>query len=258
MVYHTLTRAQIDNQKILDAAATAEKLRELAPEWYFTHETISLLAWHRNDWPTMEASARTALALDPESGTAMYYLAMAQLNQKRRSEAIESLYEAARLDPRNQQVRRELHRVVEEHTSGGLLFLSAMLGALVVAPICARLFPSFSPLLMTGGTILLIVGSLLGAVVIQKRRLRRLAAPVTQFFEQERRRESDRVGRMLMWMFGWGLSIVGTILGVAFWSRASASGQAVPWYLPVFTLASVAGIGISFVAMIRSDNRGKG
>jgi tetratricopeptide (TPR) repeat protein len=253
VVYHTLTRAQIDNGKISEASKTAERLCELAPEWYFTHETVSLIAWHRNDWPTMETSARTALALDPESGTAMHYLAVAQLNQKRRAEAIESLYEAARLDPRNQQVRRELRRVVEEHTTNGLIFLAAILVSLTVLPVGARFLPSVSPLAMTGVAALLILGSVLAMIIMQRRSLRRLAPAVTQFFEQERRRENERLARTLAWVLGWGSSIVGTLLALAFWGQTHQAHKPVPWYLPVLTITGAAVVCVTLVGMIRAD-----
>ncbi len=86
----------------LDRPGEAEKAfeRSLALEDNAeAHSNLARLRRGRNDWPASEAAARSALALEPESGAAWHSLTLALLGQSRYEEATAAAVHAMPLIP---------------------------------------------------------------------------------------------------------------------------------------------------------------
>lgn len=108
---HTLGTCQLYAGQLRQAAATAERLRSLAPEWPLSHQLLTLVALRRKRNDAME-HARRAVEQDPLSAYNWNNLGAAYVRQSRRVEAAKTFVHALELDPTNEVAQRNLKGLV--------------------------------------------------------------------------------------------------------------------------------------------------
>lgn len=172
---HQLARAEWSAGKRREAEATAERLREMAPGWASTHELLGQMALQRRRWRECEEHYRRALALDPRSWLALNNLAVALQRQGREKEALELFEAAARADPENQLVHRNLKGAIDRTLSD--VGLSRLPRAVLVA--VAVILPGFG--------LLIVLLRLIGRLVVHPVRRRQLSPQLATFYRYYRR-----------------------------------------------------------------------
>lgn len=191
-----LGHAQLESGYAVASRRTAGRMRRLAPDEYLTHELLIRIAYHQDRWPDVEKHCRDALAIDPNSYTALCYLAEALDNLSpgdvssqpgRLPEAIDCLDRAIRIDPVDAEARDHLDRVLANYLltlavvrpGGSALFLLTV-GSLGVHFLpTSRIFCEF--VCVFGG---LRLGRVLRTMRTSRRRFRALSASTQQFWRQ--------------------------------------------------------------------------
>src|SRR5262249_29943640 len=128
---HTLAIAELGAGQRTAALTTAERLRQAAPDWAFSHELLGLIMLRRGKWKEAELFYRHALTLNPESWISMNNLGLALQRQGRQKEAIERFHDAARLNPSAETSRKNLAQAVGRY--GGVSFLGIWIAIRIVA-----------------------------------------------------------------------------------------------------------------------------
>jgi len=113
--WHTLASAQLNVFALQEARANAERLRELAPSWYLSHQMLALVALKEERHKEAEACCRRELELNPNSYHGMNNLGVALLNQKRKREAIDAFTRAAKVNPRAPIARDNIRAAVGKY-----------------------------------------------------------------------------------------------------------------------------------------------
>jgi tetratricopeptide (TPR) repeat protein len=114
---YALAFAQMTNRQRLEARATAERLRQAAPHEARSHELLGWIARRRWRWKEAEAHYRQALALDPESTSAIAGLALVLEHRGKRREAIGLLQQAVRSRPDDPDLAWQMVRTVDRFRS---------------------------------------------------------------------------------------------------------------------------------------------
>lgn len=193
----TLARAQRLCGKRGEAQQTAERLRQLAPDAFLSHEALALVAIGAQRWREAETHARRALALDPNESTALNNLGVALSHQTdalewsvspgRFAEAIDCLFQAITQGPLSDVARRNLRRTLGRYLLISAQFLSwlAGLGLLIVAALGLWAGPAppecYGLLLVVGATV---VPFAVRLSTLARRRFAALPPPVQDFWRR--------------------------------------------------------------------------
>jgi Flp pilus assembly protein TadD len=113
---HTLGTCQLGAGQVRQAAATAERLRSLAPEWPLSHQLLTLVALKQRGSDAVEHALR-AIEQDPLSAYNWNNLGAAYVRQSRRVEAAKTFIHALELDPTDEVAQRNLKGLVMPLTS---------------------------------------------------------------------------------------------------------------------------------------------
>lgn len=114
---HLLVQAELLNELLVEAQATASRLQELAPLQPGAHEAAGLVAFRRGRWEQAAGHFRRALELEPELVTSLNNLAVCLERRGRLDEAIEMLHRAARIAPADAHIRFNLRRVISHRAA---------------------------------------------------------------------------------------------------------------------------------------------
>jgi tetratricopeptide (TPR) repeat protein len=109
---HLLATCHLELRRYPEALRTAERLRESAPDWDFTHNLFAAVAGHQRRWRDCETHCRAALELNPESRSALLNLGNALRQSGRKREASACYHRVLVLDPADAEARRALLTLV--------------------------------------------------------------------------------------------------------------------------------------------------
>lgn len=105
--WYTLCLAQLQVFDLKEASIAAEKMRELSPDWYLSHQALALVASDKKNYKEAEEHLSRALELNPNSYESLNNMGVNLLNQKRKREAIEFFNLAAKLNPQRRPCQSE-------------------------------------------------------------------------------------------------------------------------------------------------------
>jgi tetratricopeptide (TPR) repeat protein len=187
LVLYRLACCEWSNGERQQARETAGLLLEVAPEKSSTFEVLAWFAVEEGKPEEAEEHARKALRVDPESWQAYHYLGMALRDQRRKRQAIEAFYHAARLNPGDADVRRNLLHAIEAYTTGVFILVGVLL-ALVPALLSNWVAPPKLQgwLAFASFVIMLLVAA--AAIVWQHLQLKKLPPAASALYKSERRR----------------------------------------------------------------------
>lgn len=216
--WQLLVAHQLHVFDLAGARASAEHLRELAPYWSVSYQALAMVALEEENYAEAEEYCRKELEIDPNSYEGMNNLGIAQLNQKRKRDAVHTFHQAAKIDPVQDLARHNLQFAVSEY----LPQFGAGLGALIFFVQIVRLFDGLWAkriLLFAVGT-LVAVG--IGFVFLRWYRFRRLPSAVRQYFQfatAGQRRENRRKIFIMTAIGCAGLFGVWWVIVWAFWEE---------------------------------------
>ena len=110
--------AELSAEVTAQARGTAERVRELAPEWAMAYTLLGCVSSREGNNKEAEAHFHRALELDPNSSRGHHDIGLALRRQGRREEALERLHAAVRLNPQSAVAREDLKREVFNHLMG--------------------------------------------------------------------------------------------------------------------------------------------
>ncbi|MEO7509056.1 MAG: tetratricopeptide repeat protein [Pyrinomonadaceae bacterium] len=194
-----LVSAQLDIFALKDARASATRLRELAPDWWLSHQALALVALKQEKYKEAEEHCRRELELNPTSYHGMNNLGVALLNRKRDRDAIDTFHRAAKLSPAEPTARANLLDSVSKNAP------RIGLGALAIWIIAQGFRVIVTLISLTKG---ILVALLIAAVAtgiflfLRWNRFRQLPVEVRQFYLLSTTRERREARRSLFFTLG--------------------------------------------------------
>lgn len=222
--WHTLASAQLNVFDLKEARADAERLRELAPSWYLSHQMLALVALKEENNKEAEACCRRELELNPNSYHGLNNLGVALLNQKRRRAAIEVFTRAAKLNPQAEIARNNIQAAITRYLPrltfpfAALWFLQAMLRGLITG--------NRSEAASAAG-IGLLVAIVIGAIFfVRWVRYRRLPREAREYWRLSRGRphSTGKKKQLLGYLIGLTAAML-VIWGLVFWTQRLPSAN---------------------------------
>jgi len=162
--WHTLASAQMNIFELKEARASAEHLRELAPDWELSHQMLALVALKEERYKEAEEHCRRELEVNPNSYFGMNNLGVALLNQKRKREAVEHFTRAAKINPQAEVARNNLASAVGKYLPRvALPFMGIWLLQALVRGVGAGITRTrYSDSVLAAGFTMLVIGAIIG------------------------------------------------------------------------------------------------
>lgn len=173
---YVLALIQLECRQVGVAQTTADRLVSLAPERDIAHRAAGDVARQRHQWRAAEAHYRRALAIDPNDTAVLNNLAVTLQHTGRHDEAIELLYDAARLAPTAPLYTKNLNQALERKRRRASPVRWVMWATLLLPPL--RLI----------GVVLMVVEAL-----VRPGRPRGLPPAIERFYQRQRQLNGPRV-----------------------------------------------------------------
>ncbi len=110
-----LADAQLQSGMIREAKETTEELVRLDPGSEEAHEQLASISMQLSDWKTAEKHYRAVLSITPMAIHIHHNLAIVLIQQKRKPEAIEVIFNALRSDTTNKDLQQQLYDAVNNY-----------------------------------------------------------------------------------------------------------------------------------------------
>jgi len=208
--WHTLADTQLSGGQLAEAARSAERLREIAPDWALTYDMLARVAHRQRRKADAEAYVREALRLDPLSSSAMNLLGVILFSRVEYEEGIEACYRAVQRNPQDKSLRDDFFRLASRFCSpatcgdkiGALLVWAGLVVACYLSDrnrehlSVARALDATAYLAAITGVIGLVLWGISEGKT-RPLRLRRLSAEVQHAYLTERKRRRSLAWRRL-------------------------------------------------------------